>query len=133
MLRIGRVATEQQEQVAFIEWFSYAFPKVLIHSIPNGAHLAGDARMRAIKMDRLKAEGLVPGMPDLHVPAWRLYVEFKRTKGGRLSEEQKDVIPALEAAGARVIVAKGWEDALRQIERMLMAGEISCDLRRDAS
>ena len=108
-------AKEFQEQIAFVQWFRAQYPKTLIHSIPNGAHLAGDARQRGRQMARLKAEGLVVGIPDLFVPAWRLYIEMKREKGGTLQDEQKAMAEALWEAGCRVIVCRGFEDAKSQI------------------
>ncbi len=64
----------------------------------------------------LKAEGVTPGVPDLCVPAWSLWVEMKRESGGVLSPVQKDWIAYLESIGHRVIVGRGFDDAKRQIE-----------------
>ena len=63
----------------------------------------------------LKAEGVVPGIPDLFVPAWLLWVEMKRETGGVVSPIQRDWIAYLEGIGHRVIVGRGFEDARRQI------------------
>jgi hypothetical protein len=109
------VASEQQEQAAFVSWFSYQYPGVLIHSIPNGAHLAGTGPIRAMKMAKMKAAGLVPGIPDLFVPEWTIWVEMKRQQGGRLSDDQETIIGYLRNIGHRVIVGKGWEDAATQL------------------
>jgi hypothetical protein len=54
-------------------------------------------------------------VPDLYIPAWRTWVEMKRTKGGVLSPEQKEWHSCLESIGDFVIVGKGNEDAQRQI------------------
>ena len=64
----------------------------------------------------LKAEGVTPGVPDLFVPEWLLWVELKRETGGVVSPAQKDWIAYLESIGHRVIVGRGFEDAKRQIE-----------------
>lgn len=64
---------------------------------------------------KLKAEGVKPGVPDLFVPHWRLWIEMKRTKGGRLSAEQKDWIEYLECIGYSVIVANGATEASRKV------------------
>lgn len=109
------IPSESAEQTAFVSWFRLQFPKVLIHSVPNGAHLAGNAAQRAAKMTRLKAEGLVPGIPDLHIPEWCLWIEMKRQKGGRVSNDQTDICAQLTAIGDTVIIAKGWEDAKQQL------------------
>lgn len=90
-------------------WFRGMFPGVLIYAIPNGEH-------RAISTGKkLKAEGVVPGIPDLHIPAWRLWVEMKRVKGGKLSDDQMKMIGHLESIGHKVIVGRGATDASRKI------------------
>lgn len=63
----------------------------------------------------MKDEGVCPGVPDLYVPQWRLWIEMKRQKGGRLSPDQKDWIEYLEGVGDTVIVGKGAADASRQV------------------
>ncbi len=63
----------------------------------------------------LKVEGTVKGIPDLFIPAWRLWVEMKRQKGGVLSPDQKEVIEYLRRVQYCVIVGKGAEDAKQQI------------------
>lgn len=101
--------SETEEQEGFVNWFRAKFPAVLIFAIPNGGH-------RAISTaKRLKAEGVVPGIPDLHIPAWRLWVEMKRVKGGKLSAEQIAMIDHLDGIGHKVIVGRGAEDASVQV------------------
>ena len=81
----------------------------MIFAIPNG-------EKRAITVaKRLKAEGVVRGIPDLFIPQWNLWVEMKRVSGGRLSPEQKAMITYLESIGNTVIVGKGAADASKQI------------------
>ena len=104
-----RIPTEHEEQRELVRWFRQTWPGVRIHAIPNGG-----ARSKATA-GRLKAEGVVSGVPDLFVPAWRLWIEMKRVKGGSLSAEQKDWIQYLESVGYWVIVGKGADDAKRQI------------------
>jgi len=101
--------TEHAEQVGFVQWFRARFPRVLIFAIPNG-------EKRNISVaKRLKAEGVVRGVPDLFIPEWNLWVEMKRAKGGRLSPEQKEMIVYLEEIGHRVLVGHGAENASRQV------------------
>jgi hypothetical protein len=109
------IPTEHEEQVTLVNWFRWKFPGVLIHAIPNGAHLAGSTRLRQAKVVRMKQEGLVPGVPDLHVPAWDLWIEMKRRKGGRLSEDQREQIAYLQSIGDTVLIAEGVDDAVDQI------------------
>ena len=105
--------TEHQEQVLFLAEFELRWPDVRILAIPNGG-----AR-NIVTAVNLKAEGVRSGVPDLLVPAWGLWVEMKRSKGGRLSPEQKDWIEYLQSIGQTVIVAKGADDGINQITEFL--------------
>lgn len=105
----SRIPTEHEEQRELVRWFRQTWPGVRIFAVPNGG-----ARSKATA-GRLKAEGVASGVPDLFVPAWRLWIEMKRAKGGSLSPEQKDWIAYLEGVGYWVIVGKGAEHAKQQI------------------
>lgn len=77
---------ERDEQEAVIAWadlMAGQYPELaLMYSIPNGAHLYGDARRRAMQVAALKRQGMKPGVPDLCLPVARngwhaLYIEMK--------------------------------------------------------
>jgi hypothetical protein len=102
---LDRIPTEHEEQRELVRWFRQTWPGVRIFAIPNGG-----ARSPATA-SRLKAEGVSSGVPDLFIPAWGLWLEMKRTKGGRVSSEQKDWIKYLESVKYWCIVGKGAEDA----------------------
>lgn len=105
--------SEHMEQVGLVTWFRGKFPDVLIFAVPNG-------EKRSISVaKRLKAEGVIAGIPDLYVPQWNLWIEMKRQKGGRLSPEQKAMIEYLKSIGHTVIVGKGAADASNQVLRFL--------------
>jgi hypothetical protein len=94
-----------------------AYPDALMHSIPNGG-----VRFKATA-GRLKSEGLTPGVPDLFLAEPRgtchgLYIEMKAPKG-RLSENQRGIIPMLETRGYRVAVCHGFESAQEAIREYL--------------
>lgn len=108
-----RIPTEHEEQRQFVQWFRKSWPDVRIFAIPNGG-----ARSAATA-GRLKAEGVMSGVPDMFVPAWSLWIEMKRTKGGSVSAEQKDWLQYLEGIGHKTIVCRGCEDAKRQVEQHL--------------
>lgn len=93
----------------FVSWFRKSFPGVLIYAIPNGGWRG---KKQAID---LKAEGVVAGVPDLHVPEFGLWIEMKRSKGGRVSAEQAEMHERLRAIGHDVIVAKGCADAVAKV------------------
>lgn len=105
--------SEHQEQCLLIEWMELQHPSVRIFCIPNGSYRGIQARVKA------KKEGLRSGVPDLMIPAWKLFVEMKKEKGGRLSDTQKDWKEYLESIGYTVIVAKGFKDAKIQIAQFL--------------
>jgi hypothetical protein len=102
--------SEHLEQVRLVSWFRKTYPSVRIFAIPNGG---GRSMAQGAAF---KAEGVSPGVPDLFVPAWCLWVEMKRSQGGTVSPVQREWIAYLEGIGHRVIVGRGFEDAKRQIE-----------------
>ena len=104
----GRIPTEHEEQRAFVEWFRKS-GDVRIFAIPNGGARG------AAQAGKLKAEGVSAGVPDLFIPEWMTWVEFKRRKGGTLDAKQKDWHQYLESIGHTVIVPKGCHEAVDMI------------------
>lgn len=104
------VPTEHAEQVTFVAEFEREYPGVRIFAVPNGG-----LRNKQVAQ-KLKQEGLRKGVPDLFVPAWNLWIEMKRIKGGALSPDQKDWIAYLESVGHSVIVGKGWQAAMEAVK-----------------
>lgn len=100
-----KVPTEHAEQVALVQWFRAEHPNVLMFAIPNGGW-----RSKATAA-KLKLEGVVPGVPDLCIPEWRLYIEMKRTKGWSVSDDQKAVMAELERVGYTCVVCRGFLEA----------------------
>lgn len=94
--------TEHTEQVRFITWFRSTYPGVLIFAVPNAGQRANGFRY--------VAEGLVAGVPDLFIPAWRLWIEMK-LPGGRVSPAQKQIMANLSEVGYTCAVCYGFEDA----------------------
>jgi len=110
--------SEHAEQCAFIQWWSLTLPQLRIFAIPNG----GFRHAKVAK--ELKLEGLRPGVPDLYVPKLKLWIEFKRQKGGVLSKDQKDWRDYLiNECGDNWIVVKGAADAISQVKKHLPDGE----------
>lgn len=110
--------SESTEQVMLVARIRQFHPSVLVFAIPNGGKR--DPKEAA----RLKKEGTLAGVPDLCVaeprgPWHSLYIEMKRQKGGRVSEEQKKVIARLEAKGFKVVVAEGLEPAYKAFQEYL--------------
>jgi hypothetical protein len=110
VLNADLIPSEDYEQMHLVQWFRRTYPDVRIFAIPNGGH-----RHPAVAA-KLKATGVSAGVPDLFIPAWKLWIEMKRVKGGTVSAEQKDWIKYLEEVGYCVKVCKGAEDAKKQIQ-----------------
>lgn len=121
--------TEHAEQRVVIEWArvqganTSRYPGLsLMYAIPNGG-----GRPKA-EAGRLKAEGVLAGVPDLFLPApvgpyAGLYIEMKRKRGGRVSAEQRNIIARLKTQGYAVEVCHGADEAIEAIMRYYMTGE----------
>jgi hypothetical protein len=106
-----RIPTEHEEQREVVKWFRQTFSGVRIFAIPNGG-------ARSITTAaKLKVEGVSAGVPDLYVPAWKLWIEMKRVKGGVVDKSQKDWHDYLTAIGDTVIVCRGADEAKQMIEQ----------------
>lgn len=108
------IPTESQEQIDFVQWFRRKYCPVRMFHIPNGG--ARSKRTAA----KLKSEGVMSGVPDLFIPEWNLWIEMKRTKGGRLSPEQRDWKRYLEDIGNTVFVAMGCEHAMELVDKFVI-------------
>ena len=107
----NHIQSEHYEQVEIVNWFRHTYPDVLIYAVPNGGNRS------ASEANAMVLEGVVSGIPDLHVPEWDLFIEMKRTKGGIVSNEQHTIINYLTLCGKTCFVGRGFEDAKEQIEQ----------------
>lgn len=117
------VPTEHTEQKHLLKWAALnagAHPELaLLFAIPNGG-----ARSKACA-GKLKAEGVKSGVPDLCLPVARggyfgLWLEMKRTQGGKLSPEQKQWHRDLQIQGYHVATAKGFDEAQHSLATYLL-------------
>lgn len=119
------IASEEDEQTAFVQWCRLQGFKV--HHSPN--EIGGSTwavKARAIKMKKL---GTSKGFPDLLVflPIKDCYdkvgtyqplaIEMKRTKGSTTSPEQKEWGKVFELAGIPFKVCKGCEEAMKFVRQ----------------
>jgi hypothetical protein len=114
---------ESKIQQRCVEWFRYSFPRTLIASFPNGVFIGGTPVQRAKRWNILKAEGAMPGMPDLMIclPSGSyhaLFIEMK-TEKGKLSDTQKIVHAQLINAGYAVKVCRSFEEFTQTIKSYL--------------
>lgn len=114
--------TEEEEQILIFEWAKIqkgAYPELRLLY-----HIANEGKRSVQTGSRLKAAGLSSGVPDICLPVARggynaLYIELKRQKGGRLSENQKKWLSELNAAGNLAVRCDGFDEAVRVILRYL--------------
>lgn len=121
--------SEYQEQAAVVEWWgvwahTVGYDERLLFAIPNGAHLAGNPQQRAIQVRKLKSSGMRPGMMDLMLavptPLFPgMFIEMKRKRGGKVSEEQSSMTTLFRGIGYNVIVALGADEAIHAIKAYL--------------
>lgn len=109
---------EHNLQVACVRWFRYQYPNAIIYAIPNGG------QRNAIVAAKLKAEGVLAGVPDLFVAVaakgWHgMYIEMKDGTQGRLSLHQANMIVKLQQAGYNCVVCRSFEDFQQQCDNYL--------------
>ena len=116
------VPTESAEQQALFAWAEYRkgkWPQLAwMYHIPN------EGKRSYARGAQMRREGLKRGVPDVCLPVARgeysaLYIEMKRTRGGRLTEEQRKWAVGLMKMGNLVLRCDGWEQAARAIEAYL--------------
>lgn len=101
--------TEHEIQVACVNYFRLRYPKGLIYAIPNGG------QRNVIVASKLKAEGVLSGVPDLHIPIAKkgfhgLYIELKNGKAGKVSDNQKKIMEKLQSEGYRCEVCRSFDE-----------------------
>ena len=82
---------------------------IYVFAIPNGGKRA------AITGQLLKAEGVLPGVADLFIPEYRLFLEVK-TAAGRLSDVQRIFCDEICKLGYRYAVVRSLEEVYNLVE-----------------
>ncbi len=115
---------EEWEQEQVFKWIlsnQIREPKLqLAYGTLNGVRLA--PRLRS----KMKAQGNRKGVHDIVLPAKShcgrypgLYLELKRLKGGRVSEDQKRYHQLIKEQGYKSVVCRGHFEAIQKIDAYL--------------
>jgi len=111
-------------QKACVKWFRYQHSDIkdLLFSIPNGIPLANQ-NIRTKIYNKLKEEGLQPGVPDLFLAVGNsiyngLFIEVK-TKTDRLRKVQADMIRELENENYKCIIVRSLDEFIEQINEYM--------------
>ena len=117
--------TEADEQKLLFEWAEFMglkYPALrLMFHIPNGGS------RNVVEAKNLKRQGVKTGVPDIFLPAARggyhgLFIEMKRSDGGRVSAAQADYIKHLKMQGYQALVCNGC-DAAASVIKAYMEGD----------
>lgn len=116
MTRLTR--SEHAEQSALHQWL--ALMGIRHIAIPNGMPLFGNARMRSAVINRMKAEGMSKGAPDLIIPYARggwfgLYLELK-VGANKPTPEQAAWLDFLVSQGYCALAVWGFEQAQKEVQ-----------------
>jgi len=113
--------TEHEVQATLFDWIRLNITKypdlAVCHAIPNGGH-----RNKATAA-RLKREGVLPGVCDIHLPVPRgiyhgLWIELK-VGDNQPTKAQCWFMAEMKKHGYFACVARGFEDARQIIELYL--------------
>ena len=124
-MRNFRLDDESGHQEALFSWAAYRtglMPELqYMYHVPNGG------KRDATTAVALKRQGVKAGVPDIMLPAARagyhgLYIELKRQRGGRTSDNQSEWLDALSAQGYKAALCYGWEQAAGTIIEYLTGG-----------
>lgn len=124
-MKTNKSPNEAAEQRTLFEWASRMerrFPELqLMFHIANGG--SRDYR----EAHNLKLQGVKPGVPDICLPVPKgiyaaLYIELKRKEGGKVSDAQRGWIKALNNAGNKAVICKGFDEAREAIIEYLNEG-----------
>ena len=118
------IATESQEQCAFVQWWAaqhmrWGLPEFALYAVPNGGK-----RHKAVA-GQLKGEGVRKGIQDMNLDVPRgthhgLRIEMKsRCRAARVRPDQAEVHKFLRSQGYVVAVCRGAEEAMSVIRAYL--------------
>ena len=125
LMNNSKAPSEHAEQVAFVA--RCRKENIFVFSIPNGVLIEEDEDDKKFakkpkydkyaQINKLKAEGMTAGIPDLFIPQYKLFIEMKRRDGGVVSESQKKVHKILRKLDYKVEVTNGAACAWAVVER----------------
>jgi hypothetical protein len=106
---------EHNLQVSCLNWFRTQHKGKLIYSIPNGG------QRNKIVAAKLKAEGVMSGVPDIHIPVPNrfyhgMYIEMK-VKPNKPTDNQLSVMKELEKCGYKCVVCYSIESFMEEVNR----------------
>ena len=116
------VPSEEDEQAMLFRWAAWeqgTHPELLLMF-----HIPNEGKRSLQRGAMMRRMGLKAGVPDICLPVPRgkwhgMFIEMKRQRGGRLTDEQDGWLKALSRQGYYCVVCKGWESAVKEIKAYL--------------
>ena len=118
-----RVPHESEEQMAFVQWLT--FKGLDFFAVKNEQTMSKKSpQMAAIQEAKAKRMGKKTGVQDLVIftHSQIVFIEIKRKKGGKVSEEQKEWNKIVNKYPyAKAHICYGCTDAISVVEKYLKA------------
>ena len=110
---------EHQHQVMLFKWMDSE--GILAFAVPNSG------KRSMAQANYMRQEGMRKGVPDILVcePCGQyhgLFIEMKKPKTGKLSEEQREWLHELSLKGYATAVCYGFNEAKETVENYLREG-----------
>jgi hypothetical protein len=104
---------ESNLQISCVKWFRLQYPDRIIAAIPNGG------KRGIVTASIMKAEGVLPGMPDLIIPEpmglfHGMFIEMK-SETGTTSQHQKEILRRLNNVGYAVYVCRSLDNFMQVV------------------
>ncbi|MCK5357340.1 MAG: VRR-NUC domain-containing protein [Elusimicrobiales bacterium] len=116
--RVSCSNTEEIEQIKTVNYLKLQYPKVLFTISPAGI------RLHPAVGTKFKRMGYRAGTPDLLILEPNkyfhgLFIEMKKNKGGKVSDNQRTFLNHLLANNYEAKVANGFNEAIKIIDEYL--------------
>lgn len=117
--------SERTHQIRFIGYARRKYPEIITIISPI-AKFAGSTGARMHQGRIHKAMGYIPGTPDIFFPHPRggyhgLFIELKRTSGGRVEPQQRGMITALISLGYCAVICRGYDEARLMLDQYMIS------------
>lgn len=115
---------ESKEQAAFVKWFRRFYPQhaYALRASMAGISFAGGGKWGAIMWNKMKAQGVTKGEPDIALLLSRqgfhsLLIEHKGEGMSRkLTEEQRAHLEYHNEQGNKAVQTRGLEELIKTVE-----------------
>jgi len=111
---LRQIPLESEEQKALVAWFKKTYPDKVIMMIRNDGYRRNSEKAEQVLL------GLHKGASDLYIPHIHTWVEMKRIKYSKVSDEQLtfgDYV--VNECGDKFIIGYGFKDAREKIMRVI--------------